>query len=865
MGHGLDVAPGFSRASRLRASAFAAVLAIVFLTLPGAAHAAPGDVLSWTRLAPLPDALGVAGPCAGVSNGALIVAGGANFPAGPPWEGGRKVWHAGVWVLDRPDGTWRQADPLPAPRAYSASVTTPGGVLCIGGSDADRHFADVFLLAWDGRAVTRRAFPALPLQLANAAAALVGSTVYVAGGDAAPGVTQAAHRFFSLDLSAPTPSWRELAPWPGDGRTLAIAAAQDGAFFLIGGVSLSADEQGNPRRTYRRDAWRYRPGSGWTRIADLPRSLAASPSPAPAIGPSHLFVLGGDDGSKVGWQPPATHPGFAPPVFAYHTITDTWTETAQTPAPRATAPAVRWGNRIVVPSGEVRPGVRSPDVWSALPTGNKTGFGWLNYTTLGLYLAGMVWLGLSFTAKTKTTDDFFRASQRIPWWAAGLSIFSTMLSSITFMAIPAQGYGVGWNYFLANSYLIITPLVAWVFVPFYRTLDVTSAYEYLERRFDVAARMVASGLFILFQAGRVAIVLYLPALALATVSSLDVTLCIVLMGLLCIVYTVLGGIEAVIWTDVAQAVILLGGAVWALVTVVVRVDGGVGGIVSTAAAHGKFFDTVTWNFDYTIAAGWIIIIGSVFNNLFPYTASQDVVQRYVTTPDGKAAAKAVWTNAVVSPVAQAVFFAIGTGLFAFYRQHPGQLDPTMPTDAIFPLFIVRELPAGVAGVIVAGIFAAAQSTLSSSLNSVATAYVTDFHRRFRPGLPDASYLRLARWLTAVVGLAGTVAALVLARSDVRSLWETFLSVIGLFGGTISGLFLLGIFVPRAHARGALVGAAVGAALVFAVSAAKITSFWMFAPVGVISCVAVGWLASLVLPGPSEAPDGLTIYTLRRRP
>ena len=142
--------------------------------------------------------------------------------------------------------------------------------------------------------------------------------------------------------------------------------------------------------------------------------------------------------------------------------------------------------------------------------------------------------------------------------------------------------------------------------------------------------------------------------------------------------------------------------------------------------------------------------------------------------------------------AQALFFAIGTALFVFYKPHPGRLDPTLPTDAIFPLFIVRELPAGVAGLIVAGIFAAAQSTLASSLNSVATAYVTDFHRRFRPGRPDAACLRLARWLTGVVG-AGRHGggACGWPRSDIRSLWEAFLSVIGLFGGTISGLFVLG--------------------------------------------------------------------------
>ena len=509
--------------------------------------------------------------------------------------------------------------------------------------------------------------------------------------------------------------------------------------------------------------------------------------------------------------------------------------------------------------------MRTAAVLSFTVESSKAGFGWINYTTLALYLAGVVALGAGFLRRNKTSDDFFRGGQRVPWWAAGLSIFATMLSSITFMAIPAQAYSVGWNLFLGNSYLLLTPLVVLVYLPFYRRLDVTTAYEYLEKRFNVATRLVASALFILFQLGRVAIVLYLPALALAAVSNFDITTCILLMGVLVIVYAVLGGIEAVIWTDAVQALVLMGGALWALVTIILRVRGGVGTIVSTAAGAGKFFESVPWNLDWAIGTGWVILIGSVFTNLFSYTASQDVVQRYVTTADEKSAARAIWTNMAIAPLAQGLFFAIGTALFVFYRQHPDQLDPTLQTDGIFPLFIVRELPAGVAGLMVAGVFAAAQSTLASSLNSVATAYVTDFHARFRPNISDASRLRLARWLTALVGVAGTGAALALAQLDIRSLWETFLSVIGLFGGTVSGLFVLGIFSRRATGNGALIGAVVSAALVFAVKEFTDAHFFLYPVVGVLSCIAVGWLASL---GPtteaSRSLEGLTFYTLRPR-
>jgi len=837
-----------------------AVFAVALLAT--AARADDGAAAAWTSLPPLPDAEGFAGAFAGVSAGALLVAGGANFPGAKPWDGGSKVWTDRAWVLDRPDGAWREAGRLPGPRAYGASVTTPDGLLCIGGSDTGRHHDEVFLLRWTGTALERDAWPPLPAPCANLCGALAGRTVIVAGGEAAPGATAAGTNAWALDLDDRAAGWRALPTWPGPGRTLAAAGVQGGEFFLFGGVSLAAGPEGKPVRTYLRDAFAWRAGRGWRRIADLPSPLAAAPSPAPAAGQAFLLLAGGDDGSRVHLGTVPAHPGFDAPLLGYHTITDTWTPLGALPAVRVTTPAVAWHGGFVIPSGEMRPGVRSPEVRLGRLVARKAGFGTLNYVTLAIYLAAMVLMGASFTRRNRTTDDFFRGGQRVPWWAAGLSIFATMLSSITFMAIPARGYAEGWNLFLANTYLLLTPLVTLVYLPFYRSLDVTSAYEYLERRFNAAARMLASALFLLFQCGRVAIVLYLPALALATVSNIDVTTSIVLMGVLCVVYTMLGGMEAVIWTDVAQTVVLLGGAVWALVTVLVRIDGGAAGAIALASEHGRFFQSVPWTFDLAVASGWVIMVGGIFQNLFSYTASQDVVQRYLTTGDRKSAARAIWTNAAIAPVAQALFFAIGTALFVYYRQHPERLDPTMQNDAVFPLFIVRELPAGVAGLVVAGIFAAAQSTLAGSLNSMATAYVTDFDRRFRPGAADASRLNLARWLTAVIGFAGTAVALWLAKSDVRSLWEAFLNVIGLFGGTVSGLFVLGLFVRRANGFGAIAGGLASAAAVGWVFVHKLATFWTYAIVGVVVCVAVGWIASLLRPAPAGT-DALTIHALRR--
>lgn len=328
--------------------------------------AAPSDASPrWSQLAPLPETQGVAGAFAGVSGGAMLVAGGANFPEKPPWEGGKKVWYDRVLVLDRPDGDWRVAGTLPRPLGYGVSVSHRDGVICVGGSGPDRHFADVFRLSWDGQRLTTTSLPALPRPLANASGALVGDRLYVAGGQETPDAARTLKSVYVLDLAEASPRWRELPPWPGGGRMLAIAASREGVFWLIGGVDLVEGKGGQATRRYLRDAYRHDPGKGWTRVADLPHPLAASPSPA-AGEASGIWVFGGDDGSKLGFTPPEAHPGFNPSILRYRIQADAWEHVGNLPAARVTAPLVRWRDRWVILSGEARPGVRSPQVWSCL-------------------------------------------------------------------------------------------------------------------------------------------------------------------------------------------------------------------------------------------------------------------------------------------------------------------------------------------------------------------------------------------------------------------------------------------------------------------------------------------------------------------
>lgn len=335
------------------------------LLLIGALATAAGADPGWQRLPSLPDREGFAGAYAGVSGDALLVAGGANFPDKKPWDGGSKAWSDAVYLLDRPDGSWRVVGKLPRPLGYGVSVTTPRGVLCIGGAGPERHHADCFLLRWDGKTLAIDKAPSLPRPCANLCGALVGDCVYVAGGSEAPNSTRCLKTLWRLDLKRAAARWEELPAWPGPARMLAVAAGHDGAFFLLSGTDLSADADGKPVRRYLRDAYRYDPGKGWRQLADLPRPTVAAPSPAPLVA-GRLLIVSGDDGKNVAFQPRSAHPGFPRGALALDPRRDRCATLDAPPLSRATAPVALWRGRVIIPNGETRPGVRTPEVW-ALP------------------------------------------------------------------------------------------------------------------------------------------------------------------------------------------------------------------------------------------------------------------------------------------------------------------------------------------------------------------------------------------------------------------------------------------------------------------------------------------------------------------
>jgi SSS family transporter len=532
-------------------------------------------------------------------------------------------------------------------------------------------------------------------------------------------------------------------------------------------------------------------------------------------------------------------------------------------SPVTTTAAILDGE-VFIPTGEMSPGVRTPQVLRA-KLGKDASFGTLNYVILFVYLIAMLINGWMFSKKMKNTDDFFKAGGRIPWWAAGLSIFGTQLSAITFIAIPAKTFATDWRYLIGNlSIVLVAPFIVYLFLPFYRRLNVTTAYEYLEQRFNRTARTFGSILFICMQFGRIAVVLLIPSLALATVTGMGVEVCILLMGLLCVVYTALGGMEAVIWTDVVQVVVLLGGALVALFLIPLEIQGGWNTMIDVAE-HGDKFRVLDFHLSLTDATFIALLLGATGGNIISYGTDQAVIQRYLTTPDEKSAARGIWTNAILAVPASILFFGIGSALFAYYSTNPESANIALAKpDAVFPFFIISTLPAGIAGLVIAAVFAASMSSLDSSMNSVSAAVTTDFYRRSNPERSEAQCLRVARITTVIVGLAGTGFAIWMANSDIKSLWDVFAKLLGLFGGGLAGLFLLGMFTTRATAPGAIIGLIASAILQGVLQANSNIHAWLFSFTGMVCCLVVGWLASLAFPS-DKSTKGLTIYSLKSRP
>ncbi len=694
-------------------------------------------------------------------------------------------------------------------------------------------------------------------------ASVLNNVVYIIGGTYTPsGLTE--NSFWSLDLSARTGKWKILDPLPGPSRMLAVAGAQEDNVYVFGGVHLKTSGS-SLQREYLKDCWAFNKEKGWKRIADMPKALAAAPSPAYNGGQSHLIIFGGDDGQLASQVSVLKdeHPGFSNDIIAYNSITDSWSVAGRMPADKkkdsvsnphgslyapVTTPLLVWNNNIVIAGGEARPGVRSNKVLVASPVQPKGKFGGLDWGIILLYFLAVAGISLYVSRNMgNTTGDFFLGGRKIPWWAAGLSIFGSKLSALTFIAIPAKAYAENWVYVMNNVMIVaIAPVVTSFYLPYFRKLKLTSVYEYLRIRFNNKVKLLGSLTFVVFQLSRLGVVIYLPALVLSTVTGTNIFICIFLTTLITTAYSVAGGIEAVVWTEVMQVFVLLGGALVSFFFISGHTQGGFSGLISEAYHHDKFrVANLGWSISEPVL--WVVAVGAFLTNLVTYTSDQVVVQRYLTTSSEKEARRSIYTNALMVIPATLIFFGVGTALWVYFRHNPGQLNPLGRTDDVFPWFISQELPAGLSGLVIAGLFAATMSTISSSMNSIATVVTTDFYSNIYKKATDKQRLRFAKLFTVALGVAGSAIAVYLVYLQNESIWDQYLKIIGLFGGCLAGMFMAGIFFPRINSTGILIGFVCSSIGLYFIQESGRVNFFLYPLFAIFGCVIVGYIFSLLLP------------------
>ena len=804
----------------------------------------------------------ISGHYTGWMQGKLWTWGGCNFPEIPCADGGKKHYY---------------------PQAYGASLSIGQGVLILGGQDEmGSHNTVLYIIPQGKKRFHTYELAPLPIPLDNFAATYYDGIIYIAGGqsDGIPNRTVYAAKWTEYL------QWQEVDTIPDLCRLQPCLQVQNNptgpALYIFGGYDPGSDAESRAPHVHtdgiyapitqlsqgHKVQWsRTAPCSVWisettqdtpTQTTQVLTRQAIVGAASIKTGYSHVLFFGGvnydiflsaisghQDSLYLRHDPQWYQ--FRSQILSYHTITDTWTELpgdtllARAGAAITQAPDGTW----IYSGGELKPGIRTTAT-SKIHITHQHSFGWLNWGVLALYLAAMLGMGIYFMRRESGADDFFRGGGRIPWWAAGISIYATMLSAITYMAIPAKAYTTDWTYYpmLWMIPIVGIPVIKY-YLPYFRKLKVASAYEILEERFNTATRLMASALFCIFMIARMALVMYLPSLALTAVTGIDIYLCILLMGIVTIIYCTMGGVEAVIWGDVIQGIILVGGAIFAAIYLATNTAGGVTGCIDIALENDKLrlFD---WSNTWSSATWWVVIIGGIANNLISYTSDQTVIQRYMTTPDEKSAGRSILVNGFMSVFISVAFYMIGTGLYTFYKTHPQSLDITMSqSDAIFPFFMMSQMPAGIAGLLIAAIFAATMSTISSNINSVSTAFSVDFVQRFRPSISSSQLLIVARWTCIVSGLIGLVTALLMATWNIQSLLDYFNTILGLLTSGLGGLFFIAVFMPSVKGRAALTGFIAGEIIVFIMNYCTSASLFLFGATGIIVSVIVSWITSYI--------------------
>jgi solute:Na+ symporter, SSS family len=493
----------------------------------------------------------------------------------------------------------------------------------------------------------------------------------------------------------------------------------------------------------------------------------------------------------------------------------------------------------------------------------------LDWIIMAVYGAAVLGIGFVANRRQKNGEDYFLGGRALPWWAVGASLIATSFSAASLIGGTGFGFmkGMGYLQLQIGDFLALAA-VAFLLIPFFARLRLTTAYEYLEQRFGVVARTVASLLFVAQTLLRTSLLFVVPAIALSAILGWSLGTSILVTAAAAITYSAFGGIAAVVWTDLIQMAVVSVGVAYCLVVVVTDIPGGLGAVIEHADAAGRL-DAVTWSMDFTTpfnVPGAIVAYGVLAFSLFG--TGQQAVQRFLACADVASARKAAALGWTIGTAALAACLFLGVGLAAWVDLAPPGTSAALGTwDEVLPGFIRHRVPAGMAGLLLAAIFAAAMSSIDSAIHSMSTCALVDFVGRFRQGpLEERERLRLARLATVLFGVIAINGALIAAAEE-RGILVTLVTWLGYLAGPLLALFLLGVLTRRANERGVLIGVAVGFAGIiivqFTVAELPFHALW-FAPMSCAVTLVVGALASLLFPRPAvDGLAGLTWWTRGR--
>jgi SSS family solute:Na+ symporter len=470
-------------------------------------------------------------------------------------------------------------------------------------------------------------------------------------------------------------------------------------------------------------------------------------------------------------------------------------------------------------------------------------FGALNCLILAVYLLGMILIGLFFSKKQHKAEDYFLAGRNMPWLPVAMSMFASLTSAITFMGLPARAYEENMA-LLVVCFIspLLVPILVFVLYPAYRKHGVTTSYEFIGIRYGRAGRTAVSALFILARLGWMATVVFAPALALSIATGMPLALTILLMGGMATLYTALGGLAAVLWTDVVQFMILITGAFWVAIDVILKTSGGIPKILDVANSAGHLH-VVGWDISLFEMSGLVVAVSFFLQMLQDYGTDQVTVQRMLAVKTQRGVTKAAIFNACTDVVMVALLLFIGLGLFAYYQLNP-QVTAPPSADAALPHYIMQALPPGVSGLLISAIFAAAMSSMDSGINSLATVIEHDFIKQFWSKAPTGKpEIARARLLTLMFGILAT--GLAFGVSHMENIIDSFATFMGLFSAPVLALFLLGLISKHARfwAWAISVPLAIGGTLILKL---VIGAHWVyFVPFAFSISYAVTWLLSAI--------------------